>query len=89
MKIAVSIAVLGMAVSTLTVTAASAESCADLWYQRNQIYADNGYCFKTQLGLDSFGNDGCFTRNPKFTRAEQREIAAIKKEEKRRGCKVN
>ena len=89
MKLILQTAVIGLTSAIAFATPASAESCADLWYQRNQIFADNGYCFKTQLGIDSFGNAGCFTKNPKFTRAEAREIAAIKREEKRRDCKVN
>ena len=89
MKLILQTAVTGLITAIVVATPASAQSCADLWYQRNQIFADNGYCFKTQLGIDSFSNAGCFTKNPKFTRAETREIAAIKREEKRRGCKVN
>ena len=26
-----------------------AASCYDLWYERNLIYAENGYCFSTAL----------------------------------------
>lgn len=68
---------------------ALAESCFDLWMARNTIYDDNGYCFSTELAQEYFDNDDCWTRKPKFSRAEQREIAAIKQEEDDRGCKVN
>jgi YARHG domain len=68
---------------------ARADSCYDLWYRRNEIFAANGYCFKSQLGIDTFGNADCYTSNPKLTRAERREVNAIKAQERRQGCKVN
>ena len=33
---------------------AQAASCYDLWYERNLIYAENGYCFSTNLGKRTF-----------------------------------
>lgn len=68
---------------------AMAASCYDLWYQRNAIYDDNGYCFKTQLGRETFDNSDCWTDNPRLSRAEQRRVDAIRREERRRGCHVN
>jgi hypothetical protein len=68
---------------------ASAESCYDLWYRRNEIFAANGYCFKTALGIDTFGNADCYTSSPRLSRSDRREVNAIKAEEKRRGCRVN
>ena len=70
-------------------TAANAASCYDLWYERNQIYDDNGFCFKTQLGQETFDNSDCYTNNAQLTRAEQKRVAQIKAEEKRKRCKVN
>jgi YARHG domain len=84
-----SIIALGAAVSTLVISQASAQSCYDLWYARNKIYAENGYCFKTRLGRETFGNEGCFTSNPKLSEFEARDVKEIKREEKKRGCKVN
>lgn len=79
-----------VAVSTLTTTPAFAQrSCYDLWYARNLIYANNGYCFRTRLAIRTFGNTGCYTRNPRFSRAESRRIARIQREERIRGCRVN
>ena len=42
-----------------TVTPAAAQSCEDLWYQRNEIYKAQGYCFRTQRAIAAFGNAGC------------------------------
>ena len=89
MKSVFSVMVPAFAVLTLLPSQASAASCYDLWYQRNAIYAENGYCFKTQLGRDTFGNEGCFTRAPKLSKYEARDVKEIKQEEKKRGCKVN
>lgn len=34
-------------------------SCDILWQIRNQIYHENGYCFRTARGMREFGNSGC------------------------------
>ena len=68
---------------------ASAQSCYDLWYARNAIYKQQGYCFSTQLAKETFGNQGCWTKNPAFSRQEQRMINEIKAVEKARQCRVN
>lgn len=69
--------------------AASAASCWDLWYERNAIFDDNGYCFSSSLGKRTFDNADCWTRDPALSQWEQRRVAQIKAEERRRGCKVN
>ncbi len=74
---------------TVGMVPALAESCYDLWYERNQIYDDNGFCFKTQLGQDTFDNSDCWTSNPQLSRAEVKRVAAIKKREAAKRCKVN
>lgn len=68
---------------------AQAESCYDLWYERNAIYDARGFCFDTQLGQETFDNSDCWTKTPKLTRAEQRRVDEIRAEERRRHCKVN
>ena len=40
-------------------SAAWAASCEVLWTQRNTIYRDAGYCFKTPRAIRAFGNAGC------------------------------
>ncbi len=81
------------AVTALALTAgvapASAASCYDLWYERNQIYDDNGFCFKSQLGQDTFDNSDCYTSHPDLSRAEERRVAQIKARERAKRCKVN
>ena len=41
-----------------SVLPAYAQSCGDLWYERNAIYKDAGYCFKTARGIRAFGDAG-------------------------------
>ena len=65
------------------------DDCYDLWYARNEIYKRNGYCFQTRLAMETFGNSGCYTRAPRFTRAEQSTIEAIRRKERQRSCRVN
>ena len=66
-----------------------AASCWDLWYERNAIYAANGYCFSTSLARRTFGNAGCWTKNPNLARWERARVANIRAEERRRACAVN
>jgi len=73
----------------LSVQPALAESCYDLWYERNSIYNDNGYCFSTQMGQETFDNSDCTTNNVRLSRSEQRRVDRIKNEEDNRGCNVN
>lgn len=78
-----------LALSALAATPAAAQSCYDLWYARNLIYAENGYCFSTDLGRRAFAGYNCWTTNPRLSRAEQAQVRAIQAQERARGCKVN
>jgi hypothetical protein len=40
-------------------TVISPQSCDDLWYQRNAIWAAYGYCFTSDRGIAAFGTAGC------------------------------
>ena len=78
-----------LVLGTALPASALAESCFDLWYKRNLIYAENGYCFKTDLGRRTFADYDCWTSKPDLSKAEQHRVNVIRAEEKRRGCKVN
>jgi hypothetical protein len=78
------------ALTTLVIASpAMAESCYDLWFERNAIYDANGFCFSTSLGKRTFDNSDCYTSNPKLSGPERRRIAQIQKAERRMGCRVN
>jgi hypothetical protein len=85
MKLQIAAGLLLMGIST----AAQAEPCYELWYERNAIYDTNGFCFKTQLGRETFDNSDCYTDNVKLTPAEQQTLDQIRAEERRLKCKIN
>ena len=60
-------------------------SCGQLWYERNKIFADHGYCFKTDQAIATFG-PACFPpygRLPPHAQSRVNEIVAW---ERRKGC---
>ena len=64
---------------------ASRMSCEELWLARNQIYANNGYCFQTQRARAIFGH-GCVPPFGQLAPEEAREVSALQSWERRRGC---
>lgn len=79
------VSVLGFTAGLAT-PAAAQDRCADLWYARNEIYARNGYCFKTARGRAAFGA-GCFPPYGRLSGAEKRQVGAIEREEYALGCR--
>jgi len=70
-----------------SVQPALADECYDLWYERNSIYNDYGYCFKTRDARQTFDNSDCYTRGtPDFSRRDQRRIERIQAREYEYGC---
>ncbi len=61
-------------------------TCDDLWYHRNRIFHENGYCFGSARGINTFGNDSCFTKSPEITGRDAELLAIIKQGEKELGC---
>src|SRR5947209_17261208 len=82
----------GIAATLVVITGQSAMaqnlanlSCRQLWYERNAIYAQFGYCFKTEQAIRTFGR-GCsppFGQLPGWARAR---VADIQAWENRKGC---
>jgi len=66
--------------------AAAQGRCSNLWYQRNEIYARNGYCFNTERGRAAFGR-GCFPPYGRLTGWEKRRVAELQDEENYLGCR--
>lgn len=89
-RLAACLAVMAATVAGSLATPASAQalsqlSCKALWYQRNAIYAQQGYCFKTADAIATFGQ-GCFPPYGQLTSSQQRQVAEIRAWESRRGC---
>ena len=80
-------AVLGAA-AVMTSQTAFAQSCQDLWVERNSIYKDRGYCFKTSRAISYFGNAGCryqYEEDIPLSRGARARLAPQKPQERRPG----
>jgi YARHG domain-containing protein len=80
-----------LATATLAATAsvASAQSCYDLWIERNSYYKAAGYCFKTTRAINMFGNQGCFIYNESDVRLDpgvRARVNQIVRLERQYGC---
>ena len=76
-------------VTSVTASQARAQTCQQLWVERNQFYKNHGYCFKTQRAIDFFGNGGCNINDESavpLTSAERGRIAQIAQEERAMSC---
>jgi hypothetical protein len=66
-----------------------AQSCQQLWVERNSFYKQGGYCFKTPRAISYFGNAGCLYdvegRVP-LSRYARARVAEISRVERRLGC---
>ncbi len=65
-------------------------ACEQLWVERNTIYKDRGYCFKTDRAIRYFGNAGCrydAESEVPLSRSEQMRVADIQREERALGCR--
>jgi YARHG domain len=69
---------------------ARAQSCEDLWYERNSIYKEAGYCFKTRRAISTFGNAGCQYDSEyqlPLSRGQRARIQYIVRMERELGCR--
>jgi hypothetical protein len=64
---------------------ALAQSCSALWYERNQIYARNGYCFQTARAISVFGR-GCFPPYGQLSGYDRSRVNEIQRMERAYGC---
>lgn len=63
--------------------------CDDLWAERNAIYKDAGYCFKTARAIRAFGNAGCRyddVADLPLSARNRADIAEIVERERRNRC---
>lgn len=78
-----------VAVLVLGCGSAAAETCASLYVQRNAVYKDAGYCFKTPRAIRTFGNAGCQYDNigdVPLSPPALDFIASIRDQERIQGC---
>ena len=67
-------------------TVSSANSCNELWYARNLIFHQKGYCFQTSRAKAAFDTSSCTTRSPNLSPAERSEVDRILALERANGC---
>lgn len=60
-------------------------SCGQLWYERNRIYAEHGYCFQTPQAIATFGRR-CYPPYGRLSPYAQSQVNAIVAWERRKGC---
>jgi hypothetical protein len=64
-------------------------TCEQLWFGRNSIFKEAGYCFKTSRAISAFGNAGCqyddITLVP-LSAENQSFAAAIQRAEQMKAC---
>jgi len=79
------------AIVVLVPTPAKAESlrymsCGELWYERNAIFAREGYCFSSRRAIRTFGRR-CYSPYGRLSRYEKGRISDIKYWERAKGCR--
>jgi hypothetical protein len=81
--------VFGM-IAVPTASAMAQGICQSLWVERNAIYKDAGYCFKTDRAISYFGNAGCryeYEGDLPLSPRQRARIASILAEERANGCR--
>ncbi|WP_375463261.1 YARHG domain-containing protein [uncultured Methylobacterium sp.] len=77
------------AVILMHIAPASAQDCAEAWYQRNAIYKQGGYCFRTPRAISAFGNAGCTydaVEDVPLSARQRAAVAEIQAFERANGC---
>lgn len=83
-------AFLCLAFGLAQIAPAAAQSCSQLWTERNAIYKDAGYCFKTSRAIRTFGNAGCSfdeIEDVPLSARDRARVADIQRDERMMGCR--
>ncbi|TXM63603.1 YARHG domain-containing protein [Methylobacterium sp. WL120] len=63
--------------------------CDELWGERNAVYGEAGYCFRTPRGIKAFGNAGCRyddIADVPLSARDRAKVAEIQRQERAAGC---
>lgn len=63
--------------------------CDELWFTRNLIFDRAGYCFSSELGMATFDNSDCTTKDPQLSQKEQSQVAFLKEHETWADCQID
>ena len=64
--------------------------CDELWGERNAVYAEAGYCFRTARGIRAFGTANCRyddIRDVPLSARDRAKVAEIVRQERSNGCR--
>ena len=76
--------------ASLVAAPAYAQTCQQLWVERNQYYKHHSYCFKSQRAIEYFGNGGCrydVEAQLPLSRGDRARLAEIIAQERANGCR--
>jgi YARHG domain-containing protein len=82
-----------IAAAILAAAAVAAQAqgiCQSLWVERNSIYKEAGYCFKTARAINYFGNGGCrydVEAALPLSQSQRAQIGRILAMERANGCR--
>src|SRR5262245_31960935 len=71
---------------------AQAQTCQELWAERNAYYNALGYCFKTTRAIKYFGKTGCSIESEdslRFSPPIRTRVNRIRDKEREVGCSAN
>ncbi|MEL0436252.1 YARHG domain-containing protein [Phycobacter sp. K97] len=71
-----------IALTLLAGPAAASDYCHDLWYTRNAIMDQAGYCFGSVLGQAVFGTGPCIGKSVTLSPQDNRTVARLRAAEK-------
>jgi hypothetical protein len=83
------LAILGLAQTAKAGSGPEFMDCNVLWQERNAIYKDAGYCFKTARAIRVFGNANCrydSIEEVPLSTSQRRDIADIQRYERSKRC---
>jgi hypothetical protein len=69
--------------------AAARYPCEELWSERNAVYAEAGYCFKTDEAIRAFGNAGCRyddVEDVPLSARDRQKVQEIVRQERENDC---
>jgi hypothetical protein len=64
------------------------ETCQNLWFERNRIFDDAGYCFQSFNAKATFDNTDCFDPPRALDDDQSQYLAKLKRQESDIGCKI-
>jgi len=72
--------------ATIPAPAEPQNTCQALWYARNLIFHEKGYCFQSSRARSVFDTSNCTTRSPSLSSAEKAEVDRLVALERSMGC---